>query len=208
MWVVKLGGSLACSDHLRDWLRLLANTRSLVIVPGGGPFADQVRQAQQQCGFDDSTAHHMALLAMEQYGAMLCGLQPGLASATSIQQLQAVLARGETPVWMPTAMVMADPAIAHSWEVTSDSLAAWLGGRIGAEQLLLVKSLSLDSPSRSIEELTQSAVVDNRLGDYLRRLAIPAWVMAACDHAHFDELRRGRTDVATRVIVSPADSTE
>lgn len=200
MWVVKLGGSLACSDDLRYWLRMLASAGSLVIVPGGGPFANQVRQVQQQCGFDDSTAHYMALLAMEQYGAMLCGLQPGLTAAASQAQIQAALAHGETPVWMPSAMAMADPDIAHSWEITSDSLAAWLSGRLAAEQLLLVKSVPLDPRKRSIDELVRDDVVDSRLGGYLRRFDISAWVMAASDHGGFEGLRQGRMDVASRII--------
>ncbi|MCG8046554.1 MAG: hypothetical protein N0C89_17320 [Candidatus Thiodiazotropha endolucinida] len=74
MWVVKLGGSLFNSADLRDWLAVLAKAGSLVIVPGGGPFADQVRLAQRLWQIDDSSAHLMALLAMEQFGRMLCGL--------------------------------------------------------------------------------------------------------------------------------------
>jgi hypothetical protein len=37
-------------------------------------------------------------------------------------------------------MVMADPAVAQSWDVTSDSLAAWLASRLDADRLVLVKS--------------------------------------------------------------------
>jgi 5-(aminomethyl)-3-furanmethanol phosphate kinase len=200
MWIVKLGGSLTCSEHLRYWLRALAGAGSLVVVPGGGPFADQVRLAQRQCGFDDSTAHYMALLAMEQYGTMLCGLQTGFAPASSVEQVQALLARGDTPVWMPVSMVMQAPEIAHSWDITSDSLAAWLAGTLGAAQLLLVKSVALDSATRSLEELTGNAVVDPRFGGYLRQFGLPAWMMSASDHPRFETLRRGDMAAATRIL--------
>ena len=73
--VVKLGGSLAFSDALRPWLDALSQcARHVVVVPGGGPFADAVRAAQPRMGFDDRAAHHMALSAMEQYGRALVGL--------------------------------------------------------------------------------------------------------------------------------------
>lgn len=130
MWVVKLGGSLFHSEHLRDWLKVLADSGPLVVVPGGGPFADQVRQAQQQLQFDDSAAHHMVLLAMEQFGHLLCGLQLGLTATTKQTEIDEVLAQGDTPLWMPTKMVMADPGIQHSWDVTSDFLAAWLANSL------------------------------------------------------------------------------
>jgi aspartokinase-like uncharacterized kinase len=199
MWVVKLGGSLFASKNLRHWLSHLNQAESLVIVPGGGPFADQVRQAQQLFKFDDSTAHAMALLAMEQFGRMFCGLQQGLVATASITQIQEVLARGETPVWMPTVMAMADPEINHSWDVSSDSLAAWLCGRLGADHLLLVKSLSLGSHNTSLNELTEQGVVDSQFGHYLARCDTQAMVMAGGDYAHFDEVYRGNMALTTRV---------
>jgi 5-(aminomethyl)-3-furanmethanol phosphate kinase len=204
MWVVKLGGSLACSDHLRHWLQVLADTGSLVVVPGGGPFADQVRQLQQRCGFGDATAHCMALLAMEQFGRMLCGLQPGLAAAATIPEMHEVLDRGETPVWMPASMVLADPAIEQSWDVTSDSLAVWLGGQLGADKLLLVKSVSLECAGLPVETLAARDVIDTRCGGYLQMYGIPAWVMAGADHDRFGELRHGDMAAATRIITDQA----
>ena len=50
MWVVKLGGSLAYASELPRWLSALAEGAGgrAIIVPGGGPFADQVRHAQSE----------------------------------------------------------------------------------------------------------------------------------------------------------------
>ncbi|MES9971992.1 MAG: amino acid kinase [Candidatus Thiodiazotropha sp.] len=205
MWVVKLGGSLFTSDHLKKWLTLLAEAQSLVIVPGGGPFADQVRQAQQQFKFDESTAHRMALLAMEQFGRMLCGLQTGLSAATNPLQIQEALKRGDTPVWMPTVMTMADSRVEQSWDVTSDSLAAWLCSRIGAQNLVLVKSLSLNYQSLSLDELTTRGIVDNQFGNYLRSAGIQAMVMADSEHGQFSELYGGEMTAATRIVIDSED---
>ena len=73
--VIKLGGSHAFAPHLRDWLAAIAGCAgSMVLVPGGGPFADLVRDAQARIGFDDDAAHRMALLAMAQYGCALASL--------------------------------------------------------------------------------------------------------------------------------------
>ena len=80
--IVKLGGSLAFSEVLIDWLRALASCAGhVVIVPGGGPFADAVRVTQHRMGFDDRTAHHIALLAMEQYGRALISFSDLLSPA-------------------------------------------------------------------------------------------------------------------------------
>jgi dihydroneopterin aldolase len=137
--VVKLGGSLAGAPVLADWLKVLAQAggRS-VIVPGGGPFADQVRNLQRELGFDDATAHHLALLAMEQFGRILAALQPGLAPASNREEIDKALDSGQVPVWMPTEMTLDRPEIPESWQVTSDSLAAWLAGALNADRLVLV----------------------------------------------------------------------
>lgn len=138
--VVKLGGSLYSSPHLSAWLAACAKTAGkVVLVPGGGPFADQVRAAQPQLGFDDATAHHLALLAMEQFGLALCGMSVGLRPAATAEVIADLAARGMTPVWLPSAMVLGDRDIRADWSVTSDSLAAWLATQLRAEALALVK---------------------------------------------------------------------
>ena len=80
---VKLGGSLLEAAELRPWLAALAVLPGAprVVVPGGGPFADTVRDAQARLGFHDLAAHRMAILAMQQYGLMLQALEPRLGLA-------------------------------------------------------------------------------------------------------------------------------
>jgi aspartokinase-like uncharacterized kinase len=61
--VVKVGGSLF--HHVSDLVPVINDSkRPLLLIPGGGPFADTVRQ----CEVDDDTAHWMAVSAMEQFG--------------------------------------------------------------------------------------------------------------------------------------------
>src|ERR671935_1882325 len=101
--VVKLGGSYAFSPILGDWLEMVArNAGNVVLVPGGGPFADAVRDAQPKMGFDDAAAHHMALLAMEQYGRALVSVNGALAPASSLAAIRRLLSTRKVPVWAPT----------------------------------------------------------------------------------------------------------
>ncbi|MGH8630765.1 MAG: aspartate kinase, partial [Burkholderiales bacterium] len=146
-----------------QWLRLIATygAAKAVLVPGGGPFADAVREAQEKSGFGEHTAHRMALLAMEQFGLMLCGLQSGLVPAGSGATIRSAFARGEVPVWMPSTMVLSDPSIPESWEVTSDSLSAWLASRLDASTLVLVKSVRLTEPQPPVEEWAARGWVDS-----------------------------------------------
>jgi dihydroneopterin aldolase len=141
MIVVKLGGSVAGAARLGGWLAALGRGAGrAVVVPGGGAFADAVRAAQQRHGFADRTAHRMALLAMEQYALMLSDLAPVLVPCRRVGEMRRALGDGDVPVWLPSAMALDDPEIPESWDVTSDSLAAWLGRILEAKRLVLVKS--------------------------------------------------------------------
>ncbi len=138
--VVKLGGSHADVPALRAaWLAAIAAASGpVVLVPGGGPFADAVRAQQRPLGYDDATAHDMALLAMAQYGLVLAAA-PGFLPAATLAQIARALAAGLVPVWLPAAMLARARGVAKGWAVTSDSLALWLATRLGARAVLLVK---------------------------------------------------------------------
>ena len=181
--VVKLGGSFAFSKHLRDWIEALAACGGrVVIVPGGGPFADAVRSAQPRIGFDDEAAHHMALLAIEQYGRALVSLNSLLSPAESADAIHRDLVAGRVPVWMPARMVLGAADIARSWDATSDSLAAWLAGRIGARGLLLVKHGEFPSGRARIEDLAAMGVVDKSFARHVRMSTGAAFVFGPSDH--------------------------
>jgi aspartokinase-like uncharacterized kinase len=159
MWVVKLGGSLHDAPSLlRAWLCLLATAPgpSRIVVPGGGPFADAVRRLQPRLGFDDLAAHRMAILAMQQYGLHLAAIEPRLALAETKAALRAAAAA----IWLPWRLAGREPAIPASWEVTADSLAAWLAERLGAEALVLVKSAPVPAESPRPEDLAATGLVD------------------------------------------------
>lgn len=173
--IVKLGGSLAAAGTLQAWLDpvLAHGSGRCIIVPGGGDFAQGVRAAQQRLGFTDRTAHRMALLAMQQYALLLRELAPALRPCEDEGQIETALAAGGIALWLPSRMVEADPAIAESWDITSDSLAAWLARRVGATRLVLVKSAPAPDPPLSPERLAALGLVDAAFPRYAARVGIP-----------------------------------
>lgn len=128
--IVKIGGSLTRSGLLIELLGDLSRRRGLVLVPGGGALADQVRMLQPQMGLSDAAAHRMAILAMEQMAHAFLDLAPGLRPAGTPLDL-ASAAADATALWFPAVMALAAPDIPESWDVTSDSLALWLAATLG-----------------------------------------------------------------------------
>jgi 5-(aminomethyl)-3-furanmethanol phosphate kinase len=174
--VVKLGGSLAYTPHCAAWLDLLAAWGCpLILVPGGGPFADCVRAAQAVMGFDDKAAHRMALLAMEQFGMALAAHSKAFVLADSCEELNSALRAGKIPVWLPSKMVLAASDVPECWEMTSDSLAAWLAGVLGAQRLLLIKSRD-HAPPASLHELAADKIVDPMFPHFATQSHVEVWL--------------------------------
>lgn len=177
MWVLKLGGSLLGQPELKSWLTMLAGNSDgrVLIVPGGGVFADAVRDAQPLAGYDDATAHRMALLAMEQFGLVMKSLQPDLTTVASELEIAERSWQHRAMIWMPSAMVLADEAIPMNWSVTSDSLAAWLGAKLGADRVVLVKQT--DAGDAPISKLVAEGVLDQAFETFAARLTCPVEVV-------------------------------
>ena len=172
MQVVKLGGSLLRDPLLPTWLERIAarGAGQTVIVPGGGPFADAARAMQKEWRVNDVCAHNMAVLGMAQCAHLLHGLEPRLALADSDVALRAHLAAGRAAIWLPLSLQRDAPDALTSWNVTSDSLAAWLGLRLGARSVVLVKSCALPAQATPAE-LAAAGIVDHAFPGYADRCA-------------------------------------
>jgi hypothetical protein len=125
--VVKIGGSLA--PHIPEIVPVLrASPRTLLIVPGGGQFADAIRQV----AVNDDAAHWMAVAAMEQYGWMLASNGLPTTDYLAVPQTTSVL--------LPYLVMREADPLPHSWNVTSDTIAAWVAKTLGTD-LLVLKSV-------------------------------------------------------------------
>jgi 5-(aminomethyl)-3-furanmethanol phosphate kinase len=125
--IVKVGGSLF--HHVSDLVPVLKDSkRPLLLIPGGGPFADMVRR----CEVDDDTAHWMAVSAMEQFGWFI--------ASHGIPVTTMIAIPGSATVFLPYRYFTQNDVLPHTWDVTSDTIAAWVAGNLHLD-LLLLKSV-------------------------------------------------------------------
>jgi aspartokinase-like uncharacterized kinase len=188
--VIKIGGSLAETGRLKACLAAVFGLRRrVVVVPGGGPFADAVRERQKQEGLTDSEAHFLAIAAMHDMAAMLLLQQPGLVCAETLSDIGAAWRRGRIPVWLPLRLARRDDTIPRDWSVTSDGLAARLAERLGRLPVVLIKSVRVprSEPARS---LAARGVVDPTFAAIVRRSGL-CWAIAG-PHIEHSCCSRGR----------------
>ena len=141
--VIKVGGGLL--EHVEHLDRVLtaiadvASSRRVVVIPGGGPFADAVRDADGRLGLGDDAAHWMAILGMDQYAHLLASRLSGAVVASTREAIDSAHRERQIPVLAPSRWLSSVDPLPHTWDVTSDSIAAWVAGELGAARLLLVK---------------------------------------------------------------------
>jgi aspartokinase-like uncharacterized kinase len=157
MIIVKLGGSLYDHPTLRSglnrWLDSLP--APIFIVPGGGPFADAVRQLDRIHALGERTAHQIALQSL-------------IAAADFVRSL---VDREGVFVVDCHEYCRRNDELPHSWDVTTDSIALDLAIRERADRLILLKSIG--RPSGQWNETAVAGYVDRHFPDLVDASNIP-----------------------------------
>ena len=159
---MKIGGGVLQSEGLDGLSRGcaeavdLARDRPVLIVPGGGPFADAVRDIDAQMGLGDHAAHVLALRAMDQLGVLLLPMLPGA------EVLDRLVAPASLGLLLAAPAFEGRPDVPESWNVTSDSLAVLAAGAIGAEEAILLKPAGVQ----------HDGAVDAYLSEAVRRTGV------------------------------------
>lgn len=189
--VVKVGGSLA--PHIPKIVPVLRDSsRPLLVVPGGGLFADAVRTSA--CADDANAAHWMACAAMDQYGWLLAA--KGLGTTTRIAVPK------KTSVLLPYCALRRRDPLPHSWDVTSDTIAAWVAGTAGCD-LLVLKSVDGIETGRHVAPCIDRAVatdtVDPCFIPFVLRHRIRTFVMNGTNKGRLAGWLEGKTVPGTRI---------
>jgi hypothetical protein len=188
--VVKIGGSL--SNRIPDLVPVLrASNRPLFIVPGGGMFAEGIRKLR----VDDDSAHWMAIAAMDQYGWFI--------ASQGIMTTDILQAPPDRPVvFLPYCSMRLHDPLPHSWDVTSDSIAAWVADILGLN-LLLLKSvdgiLEDGSLMDTIKMPVKTEIVDPFFIPFVMEKKIKTTIINGSRVDRVDKFLRGETVSGTRI---------
>jgi aspartokinase-like uncharacterized kinase len=175
--VLKIGGAV-CREPSRRQAALeavvrLARERRVLVVPGGGAFADEVRTSQGAQGFSDDMAHWMAILAMDQLARRIAAELEGAQLIHLRNEVETVHGAGKIPVLAPHSWMRAADPLPHSWDITSDSIAAFIAGALGAGELILLKPV--DGP---LDALVDRGFAGARPATLRVRIATPETLAA------------------------------
>jgi aspartokinase-like uncharacterized kinase len=139
--VIKVGGSLAENPEALKALCIelckIAMEYSFVVVPGGGRFADVVRAFDKKFNLPPVVSHRLAILAMDQYGLVLSQIIHDSRTVDSLREARHLSEAKKVPVFLPSKLLFQDDPLEDSWDVTSDSIAAYIAWRLHAGKVIL-----------------------------------------------------------------------
>src|SRR4030042_4946480 len=143
--VVKVGGSLAQDPEILRGLCAKLSEYSMehkfVIVPGGGRFADVVRDFDLNFALSQTTSHKMAILGMDQYALLLADITPNSRLGSNVKEAEKISKVKGAQILLPSHLMFKENPLENSWEVTSDSIAAYVASCLGATKVILVTNV-------------------------------------------------------------------
>jgi aspartokinase-like uncharacterized kinase len=181
--IVKVGGSLYDLPDLGPRLHRWLDDKDLshvVLVPGGGSLVEAIRTLDRCHQLGEGTCHLLALQAMRLAALFLVQIVPGGAVLKDLSACTAMWKEGKLPVLDAWAFALTDEGnpgcLPHTWDVTSDSIAARLAVVMGAARLILLKSTALPA-GISWQEAAQRGFVDRYFATALQDRAIDMQVI-------------------------------
>lgn len=133
--VVKIGGSLF-PNYAIDLAKKLENTNSLIVL-GGGEFANLIRKYDSEINFSQETNHWTAIDCMDIIAKLVNDKVESTKLAYSIDDAIAISNEGFTPIFVVSKFLREDDPFECSWDVTSDSIAAYISHRLNANLLIV-----------------------------------------------------------------------
>lgn len=194
--VVKVGGSL-CRDRevLERLCDELNGVEGILVVPGGGEFADKVREMDGRFNLSPVISHRLAILAMQQTGMLIRNFF-----------------KGEI---FDCRKLLQDRNLKPSWAITSDSISAYIARNTGAEKLILLKDVdgvfTADPkknkdvkliPELTVKELSvmESSCLDGEFQNFIKNSGLKVWVINGNHPERIEDILDGKKTRGTRIL--------
>jgi aspartokinase-like uncharacterized kinase len=218
--VIKIGGSILQKDATLQLCKVLDKLNpdfSFVIIPGGGEYADLVRKHYSQYHLSDDMAHWMAILSENIVGFFILRYLASGTPVFTIPDISRAIENSQIPVFLPFQYLFEQDPLPHSWDVTSDSIAAYLAEILHAEKLILLKDVdgiySRDPnqyPKEKVQLLTRIAVsktdltqipscIDHYLPTLLKKYYRPCYIVNGLYPERLEKILRNQKTIYTLI---------
>ena len=114
----------------------LKNTSSVIIL-GGGDFANLIRKYNSEMNFSEEVNHWTAIDCMDIIAKLVNDKVDSAKLAYSIEDVNQIANEGFTPIFIVSEFLKREDPFECSWDVTSDSIAAYVAHLLNANLLIV-----------------------------------------------------------------------
>ena len=217
--VIKVGGSLALYPEklkiICSMLNAASKKHSILLVPGGGEFADVVRILDKRFDLSISVSHQMAILGMDQYGLLLSDLIKDSQVINQLEQVPIAFNLRKLPVFLPSNFMQRNNPLENSWNVTSDSIAVYLANQLHIVKVVLVTDidgifthdpkkhadaqLMNEITAKQLETMSERTSVDKFVSKLLLKMRIECFVVNGLFPERVEDILNGQNTVCTLI---------
>ena len=133
--VVKIGGSLF-PNYAIELANRLEGTDSCIVL-GGGEFANLIRKYNEEQHFSEEANHWTAIDCMDIIAKLVNDKVESTELAYSIADVNEISKKGFTPIFVVSKFLRAEDPFECSWDVTSDSIAAYISHLLNANLFIV-----------------------------------------------------------------------
>ena len=136
-----------------------------LFVIGGGEFANLIRKYDNEMEFSEDVTHETAIDAMDILAKLLNDKLAFTDICYTIEEVIGISDLNKIPIMICSDILKENEPFAHSWDVTSDSIAAYIASLLDAKLLIAtnVNGIYTKDPSLSGAELINEIDVNKLL---------------------------------------------
>ena len=136
-----------------------------LFIIGGGEFANLIRKYDKEIEFSQDVTHETAIDAMDILAKLLNDKLAFTEISYTIEEAKSISDLNKIPIMICSDILKENEPFAHSWDVTSDSIAAYIASLLDAKLLIAtnVNGIYTKDPSLSGAELINEIDVNKLL---------------------------------------------
>jgi aspartokinase-like uncharacterized kinase len=212
MHIVKIGGSLTYdAKPLLKALKNYAkeNNKKIIIIPGGGEFANVVRKIDKALNISNSLSHKLAIKCMDLIGEVYAEIG-NIKAYDTLFNLKREIEKEKIAILLPSKILLSTDIAEHSWAITSDSLSLYIGKLLDVREVIIAtdvdgiydkfpggKLLNIIN-ANDIKGLTS---VDETFPILLKQFKMNAYVVNGKYPERVIDILEGKHNIYTKIIV-------
>ncbi|CAB3287396.1 [5-(aminomethyl)furan-3-yl]methyl phosphate kinase [Methanocaldococcus lauensis] len=212
MHIVKIGGSLTYDAKpllktLKDYAK--ENNKNIVIIPGGGEFANVVRKIDKFLNLSNSLSHKLAIKCMDLIGEIYSEIG-NIKAYDTLFNLKREINKEKIAILLPSKILISTDISEHSWDVTSDSLSLYIGNLLDVKEIIIAtdvdgiydkfpggKLLNIIN-ANEIQGLTS---VDKTFPILLKKFKMTAYVVNGKYPQRVIDILEGKPNIYTKIVI-------